>query len=932
MLRISVLGPVRVQVDDRPVRLGPKLVELLAILLVEPGTAVPASRVVELMWAESPPPGARTTLRSHVSHLRRALRVGTAADEPAVATVGAGVASAYRLALPPDVVDAHRFVRWCAEGRQLVSAGEPDLVERGVARLAEALSLWRGQAFADVADRPFVLPAVAQLEAERRAARRGHAEGLTALGRHAEAIAQLSGAVVDDPYDEGVRRLLAVALYAEQRVDEAAEVCREGLNLLRERGLDAPELQALQRDILRRQVPLPRLPAEHAKPPRPSLLPPDPPQFVGRVDELDAARQLLLAWEQSCPTVLVSGLAGVGKTLFAVRLAHEVREEFPDGQLYVDMRGYDPVAAPLTASQALRGFLDALAVTPEKMPATLAAQTGLYRALLAGRRILVLVDNIRDVAQVRPLLPGAPGCAAIVVSRNQLPDLVVAEGARPLRLGLLSGGESSELIARRVGAARLAGEPAAVGQIIESCGRLPLALAIVAARADTHPEFSLDALAGELRAGAGRLDAFAVGDTDVRAVFSWSYHGLTPTAARLFRLLAAHPGPDVTVAAAASLAALPVDEVRPGVRELAAAHLVVEHVPGRFALHDLLRAYGNELAGADEVRTALPRALDHYLHTALAADRLLWPHRDPPDPPVAAPGAQPEAFGDRPAALAWFTAEHRVLLAALDRAAQAGFDERVGQLAWATANFFARRGHWLDWAYVGEMAVAAARRQGDRAAEAEAHRILGGARVRLRQFDAAQDDYRQALGLFDDLGDLVGQGFTYRSLGWLSEQQGDVRAALRHDLRALELFRRAGHERGVANTHNSVGWCHALLGEHEQAIEHCRRALALLDRLGDPVGMAGTWDSLGYAYRHVDLHQALSCYQEALGLYRKLGDRMNEAVTLRHLGETRHAAGDLAAARKCWQQALDIFVDLDHPDAEQVREQLRQASEPSTPG
>ncbi|MEU8260489.1 tetratricopeptide repeat protein [Micromonospora sp. NPDC048999] len=903
--------------DQRPVRLGPKLVELLAVLLVEAGSAVPASRVVGLLWDQSPPPGARVTLRSHVSHLRRALGP---ADEPVVVTAGSGVNAAYRLDVAPDVVDHQRFERWCAEGRRLLDTGEPELTERAAALLDQALALWRGPAFADVADRSFVLPKVAQLEATRRAARRGYAEALGVLGRHAEAIAQLSGALVDDPYDEAVRRLLALALYAEQRVDEAAEVCREGLVLLRERGLDAPELHELQRDILRRRLPLPP-PAERGKMPRPCLLPPDPPQFVGRADDLERGRELLGPTAGGSPVVLVGGPAGVGKTLFAVRLAHTALDNFPDGQLFVTMRGFDPTGTPVPAGEALRGFLDALGVPPDRVPATLEAQAGLYRSLLADRRVLVVLDNVRDAEQVRPLLPGAPGCAAVVVSRNQLPGLVVAEGARPLRLAPLSGSECRELLARRLGAARLAGEPAAVEAIIDACGRLPLALAIVAARAAAHPEFKLSALAEELPPGGG-LDAFTGGDTstDVRAVFSWSYHGLTPAAARLFRLLAAHPGPDFTLAAVASLAGEPADRVRPALRELAAAHLVVEHVPGRLLLHDLLRMYAAELGREDAgLPAARRRGLEHYLHTALVADRILWPHRDPLGVSPAAAGVAAEGFADRAAALAWFDAEHAVLLAGLDLAARCGLDGHVWPLAWAATNFFARRGHWSDWVRAGQAGVAAARRQGDRAAEAEAHRTVGGAYVRLHRFDAAREHYQQALELFARLGDLVGQGYTYRSLGWLCEQQGDIGEALRQDQRALELFQRADHERGVASTLNSVGWCHALLGDHDQAIVHCRRSLALLERLGDPVGMAGAWDSLGYAYRHRDLRQAISCYREALTLYQRLGDRPNEAITLRYLGETQHAAGDSDAARRSWRRSLDIFTEIEHPDAARVR-------------
>ncbi|BCJ56626.1 SARP family transcriptional regulator [Micromonospora endophytica] len=815
MLRISVLGPVQVERDERPVRLGPQLVTLLSILLVEPGATVAVARIIDLMWHDDARAGARATLRSHVSHLRRAL--------PGAALVNAG--TGYRLDVPPEAVDAYRFERWCQQARGLVAADEPDLTERGTTLLADALALWRGPAFADVADRPWALPRIAQLDAARRAAQRGYAEALCALGRHAEAIPQLSGAVVDDPYDEEVRRLLARALYAERRVDEAAEVCRTGLALLRERGLDAPELAELHRDVLRRRLPSPHRPTDRGKLVRPCLLPPDPPQFVGRAAELAEAGRLLPGG-----TLLVSGAAGVGKSVFALRLAHTVRADFPDGQLHVSMRGFDATGAPMSAAEALATFLDALGVPPERLPSTVDAQAGLYRELLAQRRMLVVLDNVRDAEQVRPLLPGTPDCAAVVVSRNQLPGLVVAEAARPLRLDLLTRIESRKLIAHRIGAARLAAEPAAVERILDACGRLPLALAIVAARAATHPEFGLDALAGEL----GGLDAFsgADHDVDVRSVFSWSYRHLGPAAARLFRLLAAQTGPDLTAAAAASLAGEPPERVRPALRELAAAHLVVEQLPGRYRLHDLLRAYADELGRDDPQRPAAARrVLDHYLHSALAADALIWPHRDPLGVPPPADGVTGEEFAGREAALAWFTAEHPVLLAASEQAARIGLDGHVWRLAWTMTNFLARRGHWADWVRVGLAGVAAAERVGDRTAQAEAHRLVGGGYVRLREFAEARAHYLRALELFDAAGDLVGEGFTRRSLGWLCEQRGDVAAALRHDQRALELFRQVGHERGEANALNSVGWCHALLGEYEQGG-------TALPAIGGPAGTA----------------------------------------------------------------------------------------------
>ncbi len=302
--------------------------------------------------------------------------------------------------------------------------------------LEAALALWRGPAYADVADRPFAVREIARLDSMRRSAVRGHAQALLALGRHLEAIDQLVGAVADEPYDEALRKFLALALYAEQRVEEAAQVCRDGLTLLRDRGIEAPDLQQVQRAILRREAPA------AARPARPCLLPPDPARFVARAEEFERARRHLCDPALAGEPLVVTGPAGVGKTTLAVRLAHAVAERFPDGQLYVNLRGFDLVGSALSPAEAVRGFLDALDVPTQRMPVTVEAQSGLYRSLLADRRILVVLDNARDAVQVRPLLPGAPGCAVVVTSRNQLTGLATADGADPLTLELLSAAEA----------------------------------------------------------------------------------------------------------------------------------------------------------------------------------------------------------------------------------------------------------------------------------------------------------------------------------------------------------------------------------------------------------------------------------------------------------------------------------------------------------
>jgi hypothetical protein len=328
---------------------------------------------------------------------------------------------------------------------------------------------------------------------------------------------------------------------------------------------------------------------------------------------------------------VIEGTAGIGKTALAVHFAHQVAGDFPDGQLYVNLRGFDPAGPPMTPGEAVHIFLDALGVRAGQLPASLDAQVGLYRSLLAGRRMLVLLDNARDAGQVRPLLPASPGCLVLVTSRSQLTGLAAAEGAMPLALDLLTGEEAKELLAARLGGDRLAADPAAAQELTGLCARLPLALAIAAARAATQPALPLADLAAELRDAGGRLDALDAGDAaaSVRAVFSWSYQQLDAAAARMFRLLGLHPGPAIGTPAAASLAGLPPRPARTVLTELTRAHLLAEPAPGRFAFHDLLRAYAAERAQADEGGTerhaAVHRMLDHYLHTACPAALLIHP-------------------------------------------------------------------------------------------------------------------------------------------------------------------------------------------------------------------------------------------------------------------------------------------------------------------
>lgn len=688
---------------------------------------------------------------------------------------------------------------------------------------------------------------------------------------------------------------------------------------------------------------LPALPAvvrSFGNSPRPGLvtrqLPAPLRHFAGRAAELRMLTGLLdqVAAGDSAATVLtIGGTAGVGKTTLAVHWSHQVTERFPDGQLFANLRGYDPSGSPVAPADAIGVFLAALGVPAGQIPADPQARAGLYRSVLAGRRMLIVLDNARDASQVRPLLPGSSDCLTVVTSRSQLTGLIATEGACPLVLDMLTQAESGELLAARLGAGRVAAEPQAVAELIELCSRLPLALAVVAARAELRPHRPLAELGARLRDRQGRLDGLDTGEpvSSVRAVFSWSYEYLAAPAARMFRLLGMHPGPDITGPAAASLADVQPRQALAMLGELTGASLLAEHVPGRFALHDLLRAYAAERAqsqdGGNQRAAAAHRMLDHYLHTAYAAERLLNPTRDLFTPAAPQPGVRPEDLASHGQALAWLEAEHRVLLAVIAWAASNGLDDHAWQLPCALVDFFARRGYWGDALATQRSALAAAQRLGDHAAQGLTLRYLGYACIQLGRDDEAQLHLRRAIGLYQERGDLAGEARTRINLARAFEQQSRYAGALDQAEQALRLAQAIGWQAGCAKALNAIGWCRAALGDYSEAVVHCEQAVALCHELGDRNGEASTWDSLGYARHHLGQHTAAaSCYGRALEMFRELGDRYEEAVVLGRLGDTYDAAGSPQAAGRAWQHALAILDDLNHPRSGEFRRKLADLS------
>jgi DNA-binding SARP family transcriptional activator/tetratricopeptide (TPR) repeat protein len=933
----GVLGPLLVRDGDSRVEVpkGRQRV-LLAALMLNAGQPIAADALAEVVWDGSPPSSAAVTLRSHVVRLRRAL--GPHAGARLVTRY-----PGYLLEAGPDEVDALRFRSLCQEGGAALRDGA---WARAHELLTEALGLWRGTPLADISSESLCRDEGQELEAQRLQAEEWRVDAALHLGGHGELVPGLESLAARHPLREGFHSQLMLALYRCGRQAEALAAYQRARGILvAELGLEpGPGLQELHQRILSADPGLaaaePDRPAG-AEPARvtPRELPPAVADFTGRAAELAALTRVLdEAGAGAAGTVVISavgGTAGVGKTALALHWAHQVAHRFPDGQLYANLRGFDPSGIPAEPAETIRRILDALGVPPGRIPPGPLAQASLYRSLLADRQMLVVLDNARDEQQIRALLPASAGSLVLVTSRCQLGGLAAADGARLLNLDVLSHAEAVQMLATRLGPARAAAEPEALGEITRLCACLPLALAIAAARAAAHPGFTLAALVDELRDTAGRLDTLDAGDpgSSLRAVLSWSTRQLSGEAARMFGLLGIHPGPDISVPAAASLAGIPEAGARRLLRELARAHLIAEHVPGRFTFHDLLRACAAEQAHAhyhhDDRDAATGRALDYYLHTAACAARLVDPGLEPLVLAPPRPGTNAGQPADYSQALAWFQNEHQVLLAAVSLAAASGFDSHAWQLPWALASFHQIRGHWQEWAVTQRTGLATAARLGDAAAQALSSRLLANACTNLGDHDQARGHYASSLTLYQRLGNRRGQARVHQNLGVLAEREGCYADALEHGEQALRLYQAIGDKASEAIALNNIGWCHGRLGDYQQTRAFCRQALSLCADTGDRRAEGVIWDSLGYAEHHLgNLGEAAACYQGALSIQRAIGNRSYEAETLSHLGDTRQAAGDIAQAREDWQQALAIFEDLQDAEADQVRAKLASTRDP----
>ena len=725
-MEFGVLGPAEIWVDGRPVDAGhARQRAVLAVLLLESGRAVPLEALIDRVWGDDPPRSVRNVVYGYVGRLKALI---TSGQDPEV-TLSRRPAG-YLLQARPDQVDLRRFRLLVADAA--AAAGDD---ERAGASLGEAVALWRGTALAGL-DSPWLNGQRARLELERAAAVGDLRDIRLRHGEHAALAGELVAQAVGSPADEQLIGQLMLALYRCGRQAEALhwfELTRR--HLAGELGADPGlELRALHERILRGDPSLAAVPraAGRAAVPVPRELPADVPGFTGRAAELAELDRLLAAPTRGTAAgtagagdgpvtaaviSAVSGTAGVGKTALAVHWAHRASERFPDGQLYVNLRGYDP-GGPVSAADALVGFLRALGVPGQDIPPGQDERAARYRSLLAGRRMLVVLDNAGEAEQIRPLLPGSGVCAAVVTSRDALPGLVAREGAARLDLDLLPMDEAVGLLRELIGEpARTA--PDAVAALAGYCCRLPLALRVAAELVAARRGVPLTDLVAELASQQRRLDLFDAGDprTAVRAVFSWSCRNLSPDAARTFRFLGLHPGCDFDAYAAAALISGTLDQGRLAVAELARAHLMEPAAPGRYGMHDLLRAYASELAhaldSADERHAALTRLFDHYLHAAATAMDMLYPgerHRRPRIRPSATPTPRLDSTA---AAQSWLDEQRAALVAVTVHTAERGWPGHATRLAAILFRYLNLGSHYPEATTIYTHAASAARSSGD---------------------------------------------------------------------------------------------------------------------------------------------------------------------------------------------------------------------------
>ncbi|SDK08195.1 DNA-binding transcriptional activator of the SARP family [Lentzea albidocapillata subsp. violacea] len=843
-----------------PTRVG----ALLGVLLAGAGQVVTAEELVERVLGDDPPPRARAMMRTWLTRLRQTLPGLIERD-----------GNGYVVRVDPLEIDLHLF-------RHLVRTG----------KTADALALVRDELLSTL-DTPWARQLRADFADELLAARLDHVDERLARGEHAKLVPELHTLAAGRPLDERIAAQLIEALHGSGRAAEALrhfEVVRA--RLAGELGAEpSRHLATLHR----------RLQAASA----PRQLPAAPKPFTGRALELAELDQAPNG------VVVITGTGGVGKTSLAVHWAHQAMDRFPDGQLYVNLHGFGPSGAAVSPGDALLRFLSALDVPRAQVPHDLAGQSALLRDALADKRVLMLLDNATDAEQVEPLLPRSPNAHVVITSRTSLRPA----HAKALPLGLLPPEDARALLAARIGHDRARAEPDAVDTVVRRCARLPLALAVAGARAATQPQFPLAALADEL----ADLDAFADDDdvtADLRSVFSHSCKALSPAALRLFRLLGLMPGSDISLAGAASLAALDVRETEALLAELATANLIDQPEPGRFTCHDLLRDYAAELALAGERDEALHRLLDHLALTGVEAGVAYTPNRHRPATPPPAPGVVVLRFGTHEEALAWLMAEHPALMAAMPH----GTPAQTWLMGWSLADALARQACYQDLLTSQQLAVAAVEQLDDADGLGRTLINLGRGLSRMRRPVEATAALHRAFDVYE--GNPAGQAGVLLNIAMLCPDDR-IGEAMEHTRRGLALFEECGDSYGQANALTGLAWGHGKIGEYAQAVEYAERAMRMWREMDHLIGQAEAWDNLGTGYLGLGDHaKAAEAFTRSSEMFRLGGDLPLEAGAYEQLGDTHAAAGAAEPAREAWRKAVELRTQAGLP-TDKVRVKLQ---------
>jgi DNA-binding SARP family transcriptional activator len=961
VVRFRILGLLEVWTgqDWGGIR-APKWRALLAALLLNQGQAVSTDGLIAELWGEDPPDRAANLISVYVLRLRRLL----GDPEGRVLTTRA---PGYQLLLDPDDLDARRFEALAGQGRRALAAG--DFQHAGEV-LAEALGLWRGRALADVPPSPLVTAEAERLEESRLAALELRIEADVGCGLHAQLVPELRRLLSDQPLRERLWGLLIRALDGAGRHAEALAAYGEARKLIAdELGVDpGAELQRLYHDLLTADrvpwgeaagataggsaaSPSPGAPAAETgqRAPRgaprraPAQLPADVPDFTGRDRHLERLRGLVSrarrADNPAVTVAVVAGAPGLGKSALAVHAAHALRPDFPDGQLYASLRGWSE--QPVPPDEALARFLRDLGVDGARVPVDGEERAAMYRTRVAERRMLIVLDDARDAAQVRPLLPGTGSCAVIVTSRHRLSDLV---GSQLVDLDVLDDRDSAELFTRIIGPERAEADPEAVRDVLAACAGLPLAIRIAGARLAARRSWSVRTLADRLADQRRRMDELAAGDLAVRAAFQVSFDSLARPAnrggidpARMFRMLGVWQGPTIELRAAAALIGEPGDPVADALEVLVDANLLDSPAPDRYRLHDLLRAYAAERAESDEappaIEDAVNRLLTWYLYTADAAAGVVAPHRDRVPLSPAGTEVEPLAFASAGEALDWCEQERVNLVAATRQAAGQGRHDVAWKLPVAIMVCFDRHGYRAEWMTTHRVALDSAREIGDRSGEAWVLNNLGVVLGEQRANDAA-GYFEQALAIYVEIGDERGQTKAANNLAYSYQLLGRHEEAIAALVSVLDLKRQVGHRYGEAVALCNLSEAYREVGRLDEAIASSQDALAIAREIGAVRDEGYALYYLGRA--HLDLGQtaeATDLLEQAAAIHRATGDRNAEAQDLRFAGRAHLQAGSVAEARERWQRAYRLFRGLgDDAQSAELRSDLAElGAEPSEP-